>query len=412
MRRWALWVALAACAFGAAVAGISTSQHMRISREGLERGSYCAISETINCDTVNASSYAEFLGVPIAWWGVCFYAAIAAFALYAALSKKERRASVAAAWFMACGGILYSIFLAYIAFVVLAVLCIECTAMYLANMLLFVFLFVAMGVPLGGAPRFVRDYALAVFGRRSNLGFKPAIFKQAAAAGIFFLIGWAAISQIQAKDRSAGGAASLEDKVRAFYMQSLSDIEIDTRWSVWGDPGAKVTIVEFSEFECPFCRLSAFNVKPALQEFRKDIRYYFVHYPLDSSCNDELDRPMHRHACFAARAAVCADRLGDFWGYHDDLFREQAQLTEGKIIAAAKGRGYDMEKFLECVGSPEVDEFVKSQIKAAQRIYVEGTPALYLNGRKLRHWHDRRYLQALVKEEIKRSSKGKGQGSE
>ena len=409
MKKWAIWVAAAAALLGGVSASLSTSQHIRIAREGLENASFCAISETINCDTVNASSYSEFLGVPIAWWGVCFYASILMLTLFAALSKKERRASAAAAWFMACGGIAYSAFLAWISFFVLRVLCIECVAMYIANIALFIFLYAAMGMPVVSMFRFVRDYARAALGRRSNLGFGPAIVSHAIVVGAVFFLGWIVISQVEAKGRDLAKKPGLDEMTKAFRMQSLSDIPIDPSWPVWGDPNAKVTIVEFSEFQCPFCKVAAFNIRPYLQEFKGRVRYYFVNFPLDSSCNDQVDRPMHANACFAAKAAICAGRRGDFWGFHDELFREQAGLSEEKILALAKKRGWNRDEFSACINSPEVDERVKADIEAGQKIYVGGTPRIYLNGRNLKYWRDPKYLQTLVKEEIKRSSKLKGE---
>ncbi|MFA4974333.1 MAG: vitamin K epoxide reductase family protein [bacterium] len=405
MKKWALWAAIAAAVLGLVSAALATFQRFRIYREGLEKPSFCAFSETVNCDTVNASSYSEFLGVPIAWWGVCFYAAIAGLALFAALSRKDKRATVSAAWFMSCGGIAYSAFLAYISFFVLRVLCVECMAMYLANILLFLFLFAALGIPVGSAARFVKDYALAVFGRRSNLGFSPAVVRHAVAVGAVFFVGWIAISQVQAKGGAGMSKTGLDEKVKAFSMQSLSEIEIDPEWPVWGNPDAAVTLVEFSEYQCPFCRMAAFNVKPYLNEFKGDIRYYFVNFPLDNSCNDDMERPMHPYACYAARAAYCAEKRGDFWAFHDDLFRSQAGMNEEKILGLAEKRGWDREDFLGCVNSPEADESVRRDIEAGRKIYITGTPTLYLNGRKLKYWRDSKYLQALVKQEIRKAKK-------
>jgi protein-disulfide isomerase/uncharacterized membrane protein len=410
IRRWALWAAVAAAAVGVAFAVLSTHNWLRIRSEGLEQASYCALSATINCDLVSASSYAAFLGVPIAWWGVCFYAAVGGLALLCALSRRDRRATAAAAWFLSCGGLLYSFYLAYISFYVLGVLCVECMGMYAANIALFLLLFAALGVPSTATARFVRDYAMALVGRSSNLGFRPQALGHALAVALVFLVGWGIFASVEAKgkeERPTG--ASVDEKVKAFYMQSLHDIPIDPRWPVWGNPDAKVTIVEFSEYQCPFCRLSAFEVKPYLTEFRRDIRYYFVNYPLDNSCNDLLQRPMHPIACEASRAGLCAQERGDFWGFHDELFRNQRQLSESKILDIAAERGWDRDEFSRCMESAEMDGRVRSDVAVGRKIYIEGTPSIFLDGRKLKYWRDPEFLQAIIREEIKRSSKVKGE---
>jgi len=405
MKRWALWVSFAGAVWGALFSILSVTQYFRIAREGLVETSFCAISDTINCDIVHASSYADFLGVPIAWWGLCYYAVLGFIALRQALSRREERASVAVAWFMSLGGILYSVYLACISVFVLEVLCLECTAMYLANIVLFVFLFVSLGVPIGGAVRFVRDYALSVFGRPSNLDFKPRVVKHAIAIGIVFLLCWLVMLAFSAKETSGEAAASVDEKLRAFYMQSLHDIELNPEWAVWGNPDAKVTIVEFSEYQCPFCRIAAFTVKPFLREFKDDIRYYFVNFPLDSTCNEQMPRPMHQQACFAAIAGICAQKFGRFWKFHDELFREQSRLSRERILDIAESMGMLRGEMQACIDSPETAARLKDELGAGHRIYVSGTPSIYLDGRKLRYWREPDFLRAVVKEELRRTGK-------
>ncbi|MFH1829658.1 MAG: thioredoxin domain-containing protein [Pseudomonadota bacterium] len=401
MRRWALIVAFFSALLGVVLSILSTLQHFRIMSEGLERASFCAISDTINCDIVNASSYSTFLGVPIAWWGLCYYAVLGFLALFAFFSKKERRANISVAWFMSCGSILYSIFLAYVALVILEVVCIECMGMYVANIILFIFLFIALNIPIGGLVRFIRDYVRAVFGKASNLGFKPRIIGHAIGIGAVFLVGWGIIATVSAKETKAYDNVSPDEKLSAFYMRSLHDIEANPEWAVWGNPDAKVTIIEFSEYQCPFCRIAALNVKPYLQEFKDDVRYYFVNFPLDNACNDEMKQPMHPLACYAAKAGICAQERGDFWCFHDDLFRNQKSLSKKKILDLVKKHAWDVKEFEACIESPKALARVKREIEAARSIYVTSTPTILLNGRKLRYWRDPKFLQRVVKEEIR-----------
>ncbi len=404
MRKKALIVVVIAALFGAALSILSTTQHLRIQREGLIEESFCAVSETINCDIVNASSYSEFLGVPIAWWGLCYYLLIGGMALFALLSRRDRRATVAVAWFLSLGGIAYSAFLAYISFFVLGVLCIECLGMYAANIAFAIALFVALGVPLGGIVRFVIDYLKALFGRPSNLPFKPKVVSHAIAVALVYGLGWLVILNILS-DMGVRQGPTVDELTNAFFQQSLHDITVDPEWAVWGNPNAKVTIVEFSEYQCPFCRLSAFNVKPYLQQFKDDVRYYFVNFPLDSACNDQMSRPMHPLACFAGKAAICAQERGDFWSFHDELFRNQRELSRDFILGLAEKRGWDRDEFLACIDSPEVDARIKRELAEGHKIYVTGTPTLFLDGRKLKYWRNPQFVQQVVREEIKRAKR-------
>lgn len=405
MKKGILIAAAIVALFGAAVAAVSTQQHFRLQREGFENGSYCAISDKINCDVVNASSYSEFLTIPVAWWGFAFYLCMAGMAFYSAYAGRKARPTVVISWFMSLGGILYSLWLAYIAFFVLEVLCVECLAMYAVNIALVVLLFLALKVPIGGLVTFFIDYIKAFFGRPSNLGFSPRVVRHAVIIGCVFLAAFLVMKGVQANDKKGVTDATTDEKVKAFYMQSLHSVDVGGGWAVWGNPDAKVTIVEFSEYQCPFCKISAFNVKPHLQEFKKQVRYYFVNYPLDNACNDEMDRPMHPHACFAAKAATCANKRGDFWSFHDDLFRSQRGLNEEAILKLADKRGWDRDEFRACIEDPETDAQIKNEIVAGRRAVVTGTPTFFLNGRKLKYWRDPDFLQAVVKEEIKRSKR-------
>ncbi|MFH0798728.1 MAG: vitamin K epoxide reductase family protein [Pseudomonadota bacterium] len=405
MRRWALAAAAAAALLGIAVSAVSISQHMRIDRKGLEEASFCAISSKINCDIVNASSYSEALGVPVAAWGFTFYLLVGGMALFSFFSKGDRRATVAMAWFMSLAAFLYSAYLAYIAWTVLGVVCLECVAMYIVNIAFVIFLFAALKVPLGGIMRFVRDYFKAALGRASGLDFKPLILKHAVVIAVVFLAGFGAMRGLQAKGDKAPDSADVDEKVRAYYMESLYAIEPDPSWAIWGNPEAKVTVVEFSEFQCPFCRVAAFNLKPRLQEFKKDVRFYFVNYPLDQSCNKELDHPMHQWACMAAKAGICAKMRGDFWDFHDDIFRNQRKLSDKLISELVEKRGWNPDEFKSCMDSPEVEEQIQKDLAAGRKSYVSGTPTVILDNRKLKYWSDPKFLQSVVKEEIKRSKK-------
>ncbi len=404
MRKGALYVVIIAAVLGGVLSALSTSQHFRIQREGLEVESYCVISDRINCDLVNASSYSEFLGVPIAWWGLLFYGIVGVFAIIAIVSRRDRRDIITIAWLMSVAGLFYCAFLAYITFFILETVCLECLGMYVATIALAIALFIALRIPLGGVVRFVIDYVRAVFGRPSHLEFKPRIWKNALIIALVYLVGWVAIAQVQAKEGAGRRRMSVAEMVRAFNLQSEHEIEIDPNWAVWGNPNAKVTIVEFSEYQCPFCRLSAFHVKPYLQEFKNDIRYYFVNYPLDSTCNARMAHQMHPLACFAAEAAICVENKGKFWSFHDELFRNQRGLTREFILNEAERiGGYDRDELVACMSSPEVAERIQNDLAVGQKIYVSGTPTLFLNNRKLTRWRDKDFLRTIVRDEIRKS---------
>jgi protein-disulfide isomerase/uncharacterized membrane protein len=407
MRTWALGIVLAAAFVGAILAAMSTAQHLRIQREGLEQQSFCAISETINCDIVNASSYSEFLGIPVAWWGICYYVVLGGMALSAMRSRKDRRGTVALAWLISAAGIAYSAFLAYIASVVLGVLCIECLGMYVANIVLFLCLFAALRVRVRDLFSFLLDYANAVFGRPSNLGFSPRFWHNALPAAAVFVVGWGAMLAISSQGLAGGNRISLDEKLGAFALQPHVKIDVQQAWPVWGNPEAPIAIVEFSDFQCPVCRVAAFSIRPYLQEFRDRVRYSFVNYPLDSACNDAVPGPIHPVACYAAKAGICAQKQGDFWSFHDDLFRNQQKLSSETILALAQKRGWDRDAFAACIDDPSTATRLKEDLAVGKGMALVGTPMIFVNGRKAPYWQDPKFLQAAVRGEIRKAKKGR-----
>jgi protein-disulfide isomerase len=122
-----------------------------------------------------------------------------------------------------------------------------------------------------------------------------------------------------------------------------------------GDADAKVTIVEWSDFQCPFCGRVIETLQQIERGYGSDVRFVFKHNPL----------PMHPDAPFAAKAAIAAQRQGKFWQMHDKLFeannsRQADALQRAKVEQMARDIGLDMEKFGRDVNSPEMDEVIRN----------------------------------------------------
>ncbi len=140
-----------------------------------------------------------------------------------------------------------------------------------------------------------------------------------------------------------------------------------------GSKNAKVVIVEFSDFECPFCA----RVNPALkqieQEYGSKIAIYFRNFPL----------PFHGNAQKAAEAAQCANEQGKFWEMHDILFDNQQALDVASLKGYARNLGLDTAKFNDCLDSGKTASIVQNDL-AAGRVYgVSGTPTFFINGKAL-----------------------------
>jgi protein-disulfide isomerase len=144
---------------------------------------------------------------------------------------------------------------------------------------------------------------------------------------------------------------------------------------VLGPADAPVTIVEFSDFECPFCSRFARETAPVLRrQYGDRIRWIFVNYPLQS---------IHPNAYEAALAAECATEQERFWPYYDALFSGRYELSSDGYAAAAKEVGVDEERFDACYSNADHAEEVALDIKEGGKFYILGTPTFYLNGRRM-----------------------------
>ncbi len=172
--------------------------------------------------------------------------------------------------------------------------------------------------------------------------------------------------QVQlAQLREATGVAVLMEAPRA---------EVSSEGPSLGPADAPVTIVEFSDFECPFCARASPTVKQVLKEYEGQVRVVYRHFPLES---------IHPNARAAAVASACADEQQKFWEYHDILFANMRQLGGDNLTKYASEAGLDMGAFEACIADGRHDAAVDRDLEEARAIGVTGTPSFFVNGRML-----------------------------
>ncbi len=137
-----------------------------------------------------------------------------------------------------------------------------------------------------------------------------------------------------------------------------------------GPEKAPVTIVEFSDFQCPFCGKAESTVTQVLTEYKDKVRIVFRDFPL----------PFHPQAQKAAEAGQCASDQGKFWEMHGKLFANQNSLELPALKGYAKDLGLDQGKFDKCLDSGEKAKVVEASRKAGEEAGVSGTPAFFVNG--------------------------------
>lgn len=165
-----------------------------------------------------------------------------------------------------------------------------------------------------------------------------------------------------------------------------------------GPKNAPVEVVVFEDFQCPFCKKLSGNVEILMEELPGEVKLAFMHFPMHQACNEtELKKNLHNFACNAARAAVCAQEQGKFWEMHDTLFRNNNRLRNGNLSSYAREIGLDVKAWADCVRDDRSLARVKADSKIGGDAGVTGTPALFVNGRRLIGAQPVASLKAAVK---------------
>ncbi|MBI3559060.1 thioredoxin domain-containing protein [Candidatus Gottesmanbacteria bacterium] len=139
---------------------------------------------------------------------------------------------------------------------------------------------------------------------------------------------------------------------------------------VLGASEAKVTVVEFSDFQCPACKSAEPIITAVLTQYKDKIKFVYRHYPL----------PNHEFAMIAAQAAEAAALQNKFWEYHDKLFEKSPDLSRENLIILAKDLNLDMDKFTKDLDSDVVKQKVADDQADGNRAGVNATPTFYING--------------------------------
>lgn len=162
-----------------------------------------------------------------------------------------------------------------------------------------------------------------------------------------------------------------------------------------GRADAPVTIVEFSDFECPFCRAASPTLQQLSADYEDKVRLVYVQFPLAD---------LHPHALKAAEASLCAMEQGKFWEMHDAMFADQANLTVDDLKKHAAALSLDGDAFGACLDSGRQFARVREDVGEGVKAGVSGTPALFINGRMLVGAQPYREIQRIVEDELRRNA--------
>lgn len=380
MKRWQYIAIIIIALVGIAISADLTYLHIKII-DNPDYQSFCNISEKIDCDSVNSSKYSEILSIPISHLGSLTYILIIilAFSSLRGHPLTNLLSTFNLLIFVFCN--LYSLLLFYISLAIIRSLCILCCALYLVNLLL---LFFAL-------PN-IKDYFTLrrpLYPLRGNKVFSIVIAT--------FMV-FALISILWLRNVTIAGHREAEKKTGEKREQIVyKDLDISGSFSK-GPENAPITLVEITDFDCPFCRKAYPIIKEAALKYKDRVRFVLKFFPLGTDCNPLVKTNMHPRACLAAYAAVCAGEQGRFWDYTDRLMN--GRLDRESILNYAVELGLDQDKFKVCLDSDIPRQAVRKDVATCVKCRITGVPTVFINDRALVGVKSLQEYLLVIEEEI------------
>ncbi|MCC7442136.1 MAG: thioredoxin domain-containing protein [Bdellovibrionales bacterium] len=359
-----LMVVILAALTGVVLMLLQARQFFRLRSGTADFNSYCSFG-TFDCHAVEVSRYAEFLpGYPLAGFAVAYLAGLAVIALFAR-DVYWRREAVRVGTLYGAFGVLFSASYFVIMATQLSGLCAFCLAVdgIIAT---------SFGIFLSMGPESPKKHALDN-PKWMTMG------KTLAGSSLALLI------LVKLLDSSPSIPAEQARRAIEGVMNApVTPVPMLSEAPSSGPAEAAITIVKFSDFQCPACKVGAQSIHPLSHRFPGKIRIVYRHFPLDPACNRGMDRPLHPAACQAARVSHCAFRKGKFKEAYEALFEHQEDLVkDGPAAIAAKATGIPIAELEACATGSDAQTAIARDVEDGMALEVSATPTFFINGRKV-----------------------------
>jgi len=345
--------------------------------------SFCTIGATFDCNAVESSPWASLFGhFPLAGFAAGWYAAgllIAAMAILPAWRRNGLKALLA----HSIAALVASIFYLFIMVTQIKLLCLLCLVVDGLNLV-----YVAV------------VWSLKRYSNHLNRGPKSQ-FNSFAIVSVVALVITAlgiqgSFSDPNARSLTQADIDYMAAKMAAYPRQSVPSLEGEH--PIMGNPTGKITIIKYSDFQCPSCKAGAYTVHPMVQRHPELVRFEWRAFPLDSACNRMVKQKMHPYACEAAKAAFCMNRRGHFKEFYEYLFDHQEQISTELIFEEAQALGVTRDELSACMESDEIKKMLDRDIEDGVVLGVESTPTFFVNGRKIEGAFQTEVWEALIQQ--------------
>ncbi len=348
----------------------------------------CYISDQFSCDSTLASSYSQFAGLHVSDWGFATNFMILLFSLSLMWGLAEAYKAWLALFFFSSLSVLASIVMLAISFFVINLFCPVCIALYGLSFLVFgILLLDRENILFSQWKSLFPKFLLSVFGAWILVGFLNHL--------IF----------VSTKNQGS---------VKKIVSSNMQDWLSAPRKNIEGEPllvktpssSASMTVTEFADFLCPHCRDTYYLLK-MFKNSHPDIKIMYFSFPLDH-CSSEGSV-----SCFLTKLTYCAEKQNQGWLMHDLIYENQNFFIKRpdtkKIVQRLKENGknlsMDWKEWNACLDTSSANEISKKQVKAGEKVGIQGTPTLFVNEKKIETQYLIHTLKALKTHLSKEASK-------
>jgi protein-disulfide isomerase/uncharacterized membrane protein len=378
------WLVIILAAAGLGVCLYLYSIHVALLMGHIKGGLLCGGDGGLGCQSVTSGPYSTMMGLPLALWGALFYSTLALLGFGGVIFWRDSgRVYLRWVFCLAALGFAFDLYLTYVMVFKIRTVCWLCISTYVVNVAIILMLIRRVWkepkprVPMRAIFPGIKDAQGIDFYYRNAI-------KGLLIGGILFAsVAGVAGSQFISKTLTGDDRERLAKLKTHLAKQQIRAVNAPNR-PVMGAADAAVTVVEFSDFLCPYCATASRYLKLAATSNHDTARFSFRHYPLDKACNTKLSSSIHPGACLLAEGSACANEQNKFWEFHDIAFETKGKISQPVLMDIASTVDLNLEAFKSCLDSGQGLRIVKEDIKAAIHAGVRSTPTLFINGRGLR----------------------------
>ena len=350
-----------------------TAHHLDVKFGAAATDAFCTINEKFDCTAIINSEFSELKGIPVSLIAVVTYLVTAALGGLSFKQSSSGRGAMAYVLGLSLLSVFFSAFLAFISYTRLGAFCPYCLSLYAVNL-----------VMLGGAWWGVGGGLFTALGRTfAAMTLVPLLVGSAGGWAATLFVGHK-VYQAQKEKLVQETITRQEEERKKLEAQGFKFPKVEADDPFRGPADAKVTLIEFGDFECGYCKRLSYELARVEEAYGDRVKFVFKNYPMNTACNPYVKNNRHAYACAAAVAGECANLQGKFWTFHDLVYKNNHALKEEDLVHYAQEVGLDMDTWQSCRRDPNTMASVKKDMDEGKRLEINGTPRTYIEGEELK----------------------------